>query len=108
MGAAGVLLALVLLHSTVSIAAPALDVEREISGEVYGFSVLRGALVGVEPADLVLYRITVKLADGRLVRVFSREPLSPELFGKKVKALVRRSGDERGTRYWLIRLREVE
>jgi hypothetical protein len=36
-----------------------------------------------------------------MISFLTKEKLSPELFGKKIQAKARYSGDERGGRYWI-------
>ena len=94
---------------------PAIPYESLIEGMVSEYAIVSSRLVGIEPGQ-VLYRLTITIGSstgmgggpdflsekkGRDVQFYTKEKLSPELFGKQIKARVEYSGDERGGIYWM-------
>jgi hypothetical protein len=98
---------------------PVVPNESIVTGIVKEYAILSSGLIGVRP-EQVLYSLTVLvesseavgagpdfLADkkGGSVRFYTKEELSPGLFGKRIKARARYAGDERGGRFWI---KEIE
>jgi len=96
-------------------AVPAVSNESIIEGVVSEYTVIFSDLIGIKPRQ-TLYRLTINITSshsigegpdflfnmiGQDVRVLSKEELSPELFGKRIKAKARYKGDERGGVYWV-------
>ena len=90
---------------------PALSTNEIARGEVVGLCVVRGETVNIKPDSLIIYKAKIKL-DSPLRRaeeevvVYSKRPIPQWLFGKRVRAVVIYGGDERGGRYWLVRINE--
>jgi len=97
------------------IAVPAVPNESVIEGTVQEFSIVSSNLLNIMP-EQTLYRLTILIesyenadtdADylsdkkGKTVQLYSKDKISPEIFGKRVWVKVRYSGDERGGLYWI-------
>jgi len=98
---------------------PVLPNETVVEGTVSEYAIVSSRLAGIKP-EQVLYRITIYiettksagggpdfLSDkvGKDVPFYTKHKLSPELFGRKVRARVEYRGDERGGLFWV---RDVE
>ncbi|MBI5409123.1 MAG: hypothetical protein HZA14_07140 [Nitrospirae bacterium] len=98
-----------------SFSVPVIPNESMISGMVSEYAIVSSRIIGIKP-EQVIYRltITVKAAEniqdkpnllggkkGQDVQFHSKEKLSPELFGKKIKATAALIGDERGGLFWI-------
>jgi len=93
-----------------------------VTGLVLEYAILNSKLEGIEPEQVLhALRIEVlssedvpgmpnftKRAIGEIIRVYSKEWLSPYLFGKTIKANVQLVGDERGSRYWIRNIEVME
>ena len=97
------------------IAVTAVPNEYVIEGTVQEFSIVSSNLLNIMP-EQTLYRLTILIesyenadtdADylsdkkGKTVQLYSKDKISPEIFGKRVWVKVRYSGDERGGLYWI-------
>jgi hypothetical protein len=97
------------------ISVPVIPNESVVNGTVSEYSIVSSQRVGIKP-EQIIYRLTVtvdftqsvngmpNLLDkkiGQDIQFYSREKLSPELFGEKVKALVIYRGDEKGGLFWI-------
>lgn len=87
-------------------AVPALGEETLVEGEVVEYAVVAASLLGIEP-PMTIYRLQILPAapGAEPLAVLCREPLSAQLFGRRVRARVECQGDEWGRRCWL---RQVE
>ncbi len=94
---------------------PVIANESFIEGIVSEYAILSSHLAGIEPRQ-VLYRLTVTIESSRGmgggpdflkekkgmdVPFYSKEKISHDMYGKKIKARVAYSGDERGGIYWI-------
>lgn len=94
---------------------PAAPNEFVIEGTVQEYSIVSSNLLNIMP-EQTLYRLTILIesyikveteADflsdkkGKTVQFYSKEKISPEIFGKWVWVKVRYAGDERGGLYWI-------
>ncbi len=105
-----------ILGSCVSVlSAPVVPNESVIEGVVSEYAILSSRIINIRP-NQVLYRLTIYIEssegtgnkpgflsgrEGHDVRFYTKERLSPDLFGKKVRARVRYKGDERGGMFWI-------
>lgn len=94
---------------------PAAPNEAVIQGKVMKYCIINSTLLKIEPEQtLYSLHVLIKSAQdmpgksnflkekvGKVVKVYSKKPLSPQLFGKEIKARVEYSGDERGGKFWL-------
>lgn len=98
------------------ISAPVIPNESTIEGVVSEYAVLSSRLIGMQPNQL-LYRLTIYIESSKSVgdgpnflknkkgldiKFYTKEKLSPELFGKRVKLKVKYQGDEKGGIFWII------
>jgi len=98
-----------------SLAVPAGPNESVIEGTVQEYSIVSSNLLNIMP-EQTLYRLTILIeayenvdseADflsdkkGKTVQFYSKDEISPEIFGKRVLVKVRYAGDERGGLYWI-------
>jgi len=111
-----------LLFASSAGAVPAVPNSGILTGKVMEFSITSSVLSGIKP-EQVLYRFVISAdeiedvegspnflqgREGKFVTLYSKEKLSPELFGKKVKAEVEFRGDERGGLFWIRRIEAAE
>ena len=93
-----------------------------ITGVILEYGILSSRLLGIQP-DQTIYKVTICLEssediDGmpNLLRgkereditFYTKERLSPDIFGKKVRAEVSYRGDERGGRWWVRSIKIIE
>jgi hypothetical protein len=98
-----------------SCAVPVIPNESIAIGVVKEYSIVSSSLVNIQP-EQTLYRITIHLEtstgldngpnflkdkEGKDVQLYSKEKITPELFGKRLKAKVTYRGDERGGLFWI-------
>ncbi len=94
---------------------PVVPNESVIEGVISEYAILSSRIINIRP-DQVLYRLTIYIEssenignkpdffsgrEGQDIRFYTKEKLSPEIFGKKIKAKVRYKGDERGGMFWI-------
>ena len=94
---------------------PVIPNESIIEGTVLEYAILLSQLIYVEP-EMTLYRLTIyieasenidnkrnliKEKEKQMLQFYSKIKLSPELFNKRVRAIVKYSGDERGGKFWI-------
>lgn len=99
----------------VGISVPVIPNESIIEGFVSEYTILSSRLIGIQP-EQVLYRVTVRIdstedlenrpnfikgKEGRDVQFYTKEMVSPEVFGKRIKAKVEYRGDERSGMFWI-------
>ncbi len=105
-----------IVGSSVSLlSVPVVPNESVIKGVVSEYAILSSRIINIRP-DQVLYRLTIYIEssesignkpdflsgrEGQDIRFYTKKRLSPELFGKKIKAKVRYRGDERGGTFWI-------
>lgn len=103
-------------------AVPAVSNVSIIEGFVSEYAVIFSDLIGIEPRQ-TLYRLTINITSsynigegadflfnmtGQDVRFLSKEKLSPELFGKRIKANASYKGDERGGVFWISNIEVLQ
>jgi len=99
--------------------APVAPNDSIITARVLGYSILNSTLEGIKP-EQILYSLRVLVISSQnvkgkanftqskvnqVIKVYSKEMLSPVLFGKIIEANVSFSGDEKGGKYWI---RDIE
>lgn len=94
--------------------------ETIVKGNVEEYSLTSSKLLEIKP-DMVLYRLVIliektenvkgpnflKSKEGQFVTLYSKEELSSEFYGKKIKATVEYRGDERGGLFWIKQIEVV-
>ena len=103
-------------------AVPAISNESLIEGVVSEYAIISSDLVGIKP-NQTLYRLTINITSshniddgpdflvnmtGQNISFLSKKILSPELFGKRVRAKARYKGDERGGTFWISDVEEMD
>ncbi|MCI2429053.1 hypothetical protein LM604_00145 [Candidatus Acetothermia bacterium] len=92
-----------------------------VTAHVLKYSIWNGRLLSAQP-ESTLYSLVLEVLTsepvstdlpnlikaGEIIEAFANEVLSPELFGKRIKAVVRLMGDERGQRFWIRDISIVE
>jgi hypothetical protein len=93
-----------------------------VTGIILEYGMVSSCLLGIQP-DQTLYKLTIHLEssediDGmpNLLRgkekenltFYTKEKLSSDIFGKKVRAEVSYRGDERGGRWWMKSIKIFE
>jgi len=106
-----------LTASEISSAVLAFSEPERISGKVVSYKVTRLDLQEKTVRKYTLYILTITDIDKRPVfmkkgekflKVISSKPVPSWVFLKRVKMVIKYSGDERGGNYWLLRIEEVE
>jgi len=101
--------------------APVAPNASQVTAEVLKYSIWNAKLLGVEqPITLYSLVLDVLTSDpvrpgllnlvrpGDRIEAFSKEELSPELFGRLIEAIVHLTGDERGQRFWISGIKVLE
>jgi hypothetical protein len=98
-----------------SCAVPVIPNESMAIGVVKEYAMVSSSLINIQP-EQTLYRITMHLEsslgldngpnflkdkEGKDVQLYSKDRISPELFGKRLRAKVTYRGDERGGLFWI-------
>lgn len=93
-----------------------------ITGMILEYGIVSSRLLGIQP-DQTLYKLTIHLEssedivgmpnllkgkEGEDITFYTKEKLSSDIFGKKVKAEVSYRGDEHGGRWWTRSIRILE
>jgi len=116
--------ALIILFVSIreSLSVPVMPNEAMVEGIVSEYSIVSSGLVGMQP-EQVLYRLTVHIEssgsiddrpnyffdkNGQDIKFYSKEKLYPELFGRRIRAKVRLTGDERGRVCWILSIKTIE
>ncbi len=101
---------------------PAAPNDSIITARVLEYSILNSTLEGMKP-EQILYSLRVllifyqsvkgkanfsQLKVNQVIKVYSKEMLSPVLFGKTIQANLFFSGDERGGKYWIRNIRMIQ
>lgn len=103
------------LASSTAIAVTAVPNEAVAKGTVIEYAISSAGRSGDRPGP-GLYKIVVKVEavedsgdapnflrgkEGQEISFWSKARLAPELFGKRIKAIVEYRGDERGGKFWI-------
>jgi hypothetical protein len=93
-----------------------------ITGVVLEYGIVSSCLLRIQP-DQTFYKLTIHLEssediigmpnllrgkEGEDITFYTKERLSSEIFGKKVRAEVTYRGDERGGQWWMRSIKIVE
>lgn len=93
-----------------------------ITGIVLEYGIISSRLLGIQP-DQRFYKLTIHLEssediigmpnllrgkEGEDITFYTKERLSLDIFGKKVRAEVTYRGDERGGQWWMRSIKIVE
>jgi hypothetical protein len=110
-----VILSILIATEEKSISFPVIPNESVVNGTVSEYSIVSSHMIGIKP-EQVIYRLTITIdfteningkpnfldnKIGQDIKFYSKEKLTPELFGKKVKGLVIFRGDEKGGLFWI-------
>lgn len=89
--------------------------ESIVEAEVLEYSILNSLVEGIKP-EQILHSLRIRILSskprgnkldflkgriGQVVKVYSREPISPVVFGKKILCHLSYLGDEWGGRFWV-------
>jgi len=94
---------------SLAFAVPSLPSEKELSGEVVGYSIFRAGLRNIYPRDMVLYEVVVSV-EGKTpsnIRLLSKKPVPSWFFGKTLRVKAVYVGDEHSGAHWLKEILEV-
>jgi hypothetical protein len=104
-----------LLLVNIGLGVPVAPNDSIVTGVVLEYAILNSKLESIEP-EQVLHTLRIEVLSsedvpgmanftrrvvGEVIKVYSKEWLSPYLFGKMIKANVQFVGDEWGGRYWI-------
>jgi len=114
---------IILLGFSVSAhAVPVMTNKAMIEGTVSGYCLESSATEGIKP-EQVLYKLIISVEDvmdvedypnflrgkkGESVIFYSKFKQPPEIFGKRIKAVVEYKGDERGGLFWIKALEVIK
>ncbi len=102
--------------------APAAPNDSIITARVLEYTILNSTLEGIKP-EQILYSLRVLVISSQsingkanfarpklnhIIKVYSKEMLSPVLFGKTIEANLSFSGDEKGGKYWIRNIRMLQ
>ncbi len=100
---------------------PVIPNETIVEGTVVEYAILSSSLEGIHP-PITLHRVTILIEstravegkadflsgrEGEYVPFYTKEGLSPTIFGKRIRARARFRGDERGGRFWIYNTEET-
>jgi hypothetical protein len=117
-----VTLSILFLTEEKGISVPFIPNESVVNGTVSEYSIVSSQLVGIKP-EQIIYRLTIiidftksvngkpNLLDNKIgqgVYFYSKEKLSPELFGEKVNVRVIYRGDEKGGLFWIQNIETIK
>ncbi len=110
-----IVIALILSCNSLADAVPVIPNEAILRGTVMEYCLTLSTLSGISP-EQVLYRVVISVEEvedvkgypnflkgkeGQNLTFSTKEKISMELFGKRIKAEVEYKGDERGGRFWI-------
>jgi hypothetical protein len=93
-----------------------------ITGMILEYAIVSSRLLGIQP-DQTLYKLTIHLdssenvsgmsnllrgKEGEDITFYTKEKVSSDIYGKKVRAEVSYRGDERGGRWWVRSIKILE
>lgn len=110
-----IVIALILSCNLLADAVPVIPNVAILRGTVMEYCLTSSILSGISP-EQVLYKVVISVEEvedvkgypnflkgkeGQNLTFFTKEKISMELFGKRIKAEVEYKGDERGCRFWI-------
>lgn len=112
-----------LLFSTLSISSsvPVIPNKAVVVGTVMEYAIGSSSLYSMSP-EQTIYKLTIIVEgsenietftnflegkEGQTLPFFTKEKPSSEVYGKKIKALIKYSADERGGRFWIDKNIEI-
>lgn len=110
-----IVIALILFCKSLADAVPVIPNEAILRGTVMEYCLTSSTLSGISP-EQVLYKLLISVEEtedverypnllkgkkGQVLTFFTKENLSLEVFGKRIKARVKYMGDEKGGRFWI-------
>lgn len=114
-------IALLLSTFSISSAVPVIPNKAIMVGTVMEYSIGSSSLYGISP-EQTLYKLTIKVEtsediepftnflkgkEDHVITFFTKEKISLEVYGKRIKAQVAYSGDERGGKFWISNTIEI-
>lgn len=93
-----------------------------VTGLVLGYAILNSRIEEIKP-EQILHVLWLKIEEaqdipgkpnfverhlGEILRVLTKESLSPYLFGRRIKGHIQLAGDEHGKRYWISQVQIVK
>ena len=115
------LLCMCLVFSSPAWGVPSIENRAVLHGKVLEYSITSSSLLNIKP-EQTLYKLVIAVEStetikaypdflrsrvGTSVTMYSRQKLSPELFGKQIKAIAEYRGDERGGLFWIRTIEET-
>lgn len=102
-------------------AAPVMPNETVVRGRVEEYSLISSKLVGIKP-EMTLYKLVISIEkvenvkgpnflkdkEGQFVTLYTKEEISSDFYGKKIKAKIEYTGDERGGLFWIKQIEIVK
>jgi hypothetical protein len=102
-------------------AVPVMPNETVVRGHVEEYSLISSKLVGIKP-EMTLYKLVISIEkvenvkgpnflkdkEGRFVTLYTKEEISSDFYGKKIKAMIEYTGDERGGLFWIKQIEIIK
>ncbi|HHT9160219.1 MAG TPA: hypothetical protein ACFYEH_10195 [Candidatus Brocadiaceae bacterium] len=102
-------------------AVPVMPNETVVRGLVEEYSLISSKLMGIKP-EITLYKLVISIEkvenvkgpnflkdkEGQFVTLYTKEEISSDFYGKKIKAKIEYSGDERGGLFWIKQIEIVK
>ena len=101
---------------------PVIPNKAVLRGTVMEYCLTSSSFLHIKP-EQVIYRLVISVEEvedvkgypnflkgkeGQVVTVHSKEKISSEIFGKKIKAIIQFRGDERGGHFWLEHIETIK
>ncbi|HHT9111861.1 MAG: hypothetical protein HZA47_09380 [Planctomycetes bacterium] len=102
-------------------AVPVMPNETVVRGRVEEYSLISSKLMGIKP-EMTLYKLVISIEkvenvkgpnflkdkEGQFVTLYTKEEISSDFYGKKIKAKIEYTGDERGGLFWIKQIEIVK
>ncbi len=102
-------------------AVTAMPNETIVKGNVEEYSLISSKLMGIKP-EMTLYKLVISIEkvenvkgpnflkdkEGQFVTLYTKEEISSDFYGKKIKAKIEYKGDERGGLFWIKQIEIVK
>jgi hypothetical protein len=102
-------------------AVPVMPNETVVRGRVEEYSLISSKLMGIKP-EMTLYKLVISIEkaenvkgpnflkdkEGQFITLYAKEEISSNFYGKKIKAKIEYTGDERGGLFWIKQIEIVK
>jgi len=103
-------------------AVPVVPNDSLVKARVRSYCIVEASSLGIQP-EQTIYQLGIEIIEsqdvedkvnltkdraGQTIQVFSKEPLSPDLFDRTIRARVTLRADERGGKFWISQVEELD